>query len=120
MVIGAGAVGLLCAVAARLEGCTRIVITDIVRGRVDFAVQNNFADAGFVTPVERASSPQAQLGTAKQIASSIGELSYPDGLPVGRTDYTFECTGVESCVQSSIYVWLPPGSQHAHSKANTQ
>lgn len=116
IVIGIGAVGLLCAVAARLEGCTCVVIADIVKSRVEFAVQNKFADAGFVTPAKRASGPQEQLEMARQIASSIAELKYHDNSPVGRTDYTFECTGVESCVQSSIYVRVGSASRNLPNK----
>lgn len=80
------------------------MIADIVRARVDFAIEHKFADAGFVVPAKRASNPQEQLQMAKQMALSIGEVRYRDGSPVGRSDYTFECTGVESCVQASIYV----------------
>lgn len=103
-VIGAGAVGLLCAVAARVEGCTRVVIADIVAARVDFAVKHGFADSGFVVPAKRVEDAQERLDQAKEMASTICEVKDRDGAPVGRSDYTFECTGVESCVQASIYV----------------
>jgi len=103
-VIGAGAVGLLCAVAARLEGCSRVVIADIVEDRVKFALKNGFADAGFVVPAKRGASSEERLEIAKQMASALSEVRYPDGQAVARSDYTFECTGVESCVQASIMV----------------
>ncbi|KAI4718139.1 alcohol dehydrogenase [Aureobasidium sp. EXF-10727] len=101
-IIGAGAVGLLCAVAARLEGCSRVVIADIVEDRVEFALKNGFADAGFVVPTKRGASSEERLEIAKQMATSVEQVTYPDGQMVGRSDYTFECTGVESCVQASI------------------
>jgi L-iditol 2-dehydrogenase len=44
------------------------------------------------------------LQMAKEMAQYIGQVKYPHGQAVGRSDYTFECTGVESCVQASIYV----------------
>ncbi|THX66022.1 alcohol dehydrogenase [Aureobasidium pullulans] len=101
-VIGAGAVGLLCAVAARLSGCSRIVIADIVRSRVEFALHYRFADAGFVVPAKRGGTAEEELEIATEMAKSLAEVRYPDGTPVGRSNYTFECTGVQSCVQASI------------------
>ena len=80
------------------------MIADIVRARVDFAVEHKFADAGFVVPAKRATDPLEQLQMAKEMAQYIGQVKYPHGQAVGRSDYTFECTGVESCVQASIYV----------------
>lgn len=56
-------------------------------------------------PAARANDPQEQLTLAKEMATNLSkETKYDDGSPVGRSDYTFECTGVESCVQASIYV----------------
>lgn len=102
--IGAGAVGLLCAVAARLEGCTRVIMADIVGARVDFAVQHKFADAGFVVPAKRSADPEEQLQISKEMAQSLEKVKSPDGTAAGKSDYTFECTGVQSCVQASVYV----------------
>lgn len=96
--------GLLCAVAARLEGCTRVAIADIAETRVNFAVENRFADAGLVVPLKRSDDPLQRLAFAKELATSIGDVQDNAGRQVGRADYTFECTGVESCVQTSIYV----------------
>jgi L-iditol 2-dehydrogenase len=103
-VIGAGAVGLLCAVAARLEGCSKVVIADIVKARVDFATKHGFADAGFVVPARRGASSEERLQIAREMSASLAEVRYPDDTPVGSSNYTFECTGVESCVQASVLV----------------
>lgn len=103
-IIGAGAVGLLCAAVARQEGCTRIAIADIAASRVQFALRRAMADAGFVVPTKRAADSKESLVLATELASSLGEVQYADGQAVGRSDYTFECTGVETCVQASIYV----------------
>lgn len=110
LILGAGAVGLLCAVAARMEGCTRIAIADIVRGRVSFALEAGFADVGHVVEPKRGKSVEEQLSIAKDLASSVASLHWSDGSVVGKVDYTFECTGVESCIQASIYV-SPSGSR---------
>ena len=103
-ILGAGAIGLLCAIAARREGCTFIAIADIAEGRVNFATEKRFADVGFVVNGKRATSVQESLKMAKETATSIANLQLPNGTTLGRTDYTFECTGVESCVQTAIYV----------------
>ena len=99
-ILGAGAIGLLCAIAAR----TFIAIADIAEGRVNFATEKQFADVGFVVNGKRATSVEESLKMAKETATSIANLQLPNGTTLGRTDYTFECTGVESCVQTAIYV----------------
>lgn len=106
IILGAGAVGLLCAVAARLEGCTRITIADIVESRISFAVDHGFAQAGFQVPSKRYSDPTEQLHAAADIAKAMSQVKFPDGLPVDRADYVLECTGVEICTQTSVYVSL--------------
>ena len=103
-ILGAGAIGLLCAMAARRAGCTHIAIADIAEARVDFAIDKRFADAGFVVNGKRASNVEDGRGLAKATAASIASLQLPNGATLGRTEYTFECTGVESCVQTAIYV----------------
>lgn len=111
-IIGAGAVGLLCAAVARHLGCTHIAISDIAESRVDFALKKGMADAGFVVPAKRAKDSIESLGLAKKMAVALGDVKYKDGKTVGRSESTFECTGVETCVQASIYVSLPK----SHSK----
>lgn len=58
-VFGAGAVGLLVGAMAKLAGASRVVITDINAGRVDFAIREGFATHGSVFP--RFSSNQILL-----------------------------------------------------------
>jgi len=103
LVLGAGAVGQLCAVAARMAGCTKIAIADIDAGRVKWAIDNGFAEIGHVVPMKRAASGEESLMLAKDLAQDLGSLTWPDGSPTRRFSNTFECTGVPSCVQSSIY-----------------
>lgn len=62
------------------------------------------ADAGFVVPARRAADSSESLIFAKELASSLGDVKYDDGRTVGKSDYTFECTGVETSVQASVYV----------------
>lgn len=109
LVFGAGAVGLLCAAVARAEGASEVLIADIDRGRVDFAVANRFATGGFVVPLKRGANTTEELEIAQETAKSICAISNKVGEQV---DAVFECTGVPSCVQSAIYVGLtsPPAT----------
>jgi len=104
LVFGAGAVGLLCAAAAKLRGAGHVTIADIDQGRVEFAVKNKFADACYTVPMKRGSTTEENLEIAKETASTIGELKLSGNQTVGEVDAAFECTGVPACVQASIYV----------------
>lgn len=106
LVFGAGAVGLLCAAVCKLEGVKRVVIADVDAGRVKFATENGFAHEGFVVPMLRGSTTEENLGIARTIASEIGNLKGAAGEEVGEVDAVFECTGVNSCLQTAIYVSL--------------
>ncbi|KAJ3529475.1 hypothetical protein NM208_g9738 [Fusarium decemcellulare] len=56
LVIGAGAVGLLCAAVAKADGYKFVVMADIAENRLQFAKDNGFADATMVTKTLPASS----------------------------------------------------------------
>jgi L-iditol 2-dehydrogenase len=99
LVFGAGAVGLLCAAMAKVYGTKTVVIADIQAERVDFAVKNKFADAKIVVPMKRPEGIEAKLAFAKDIAEIVKTAS-----GVGEVDALFEYTGVESCLQTAIYV----------------
>ncbi|KAL7268904.1 hypothetical protein RUND412_008458 [Rhizina undulata] len=100
VVLGAGAVGLLVGAMAKLGGASRVVISDINKGRVDFAVKEGFATHGYVVPLgPRPEAIQEKLDIAKANAERICEVV---GKPNGA-DITFECTGMETCTQTGIY-----------------
>ena len=99
LIFGAGAVGLLCAAMCKYSGAKTVVIADIQADRVDFAVQNKFADAKIVVPMKRYTEIQEKLSFAKEVAEMVKQAS-----GVGEVDAVFECTGVESCLQAAIYV----------------
>ena len=99
LVFGAGAVGLLCAAVAKLRGAGKIIIADIDAGRLDFAVQNGFADTSYTVPLKRGKDIDDNLVIAQETAAEIGKVD-----DIGDVDVTFECTGVPSCVQAGIYV----------------
>jgi L-iditol 2-dehydrogenase len=99
LIFGAGAVGLLCAAMCKVSGVKTIIIADIQADRVDFAVQNKFADVKIVVPMKRFQEIQDKLDFAKEVASMVKEAS-----GIAEVDAVFECTGVESCLQAAIYV----------------
>lgn len=104
LIFGAGAIGLLCAVAVRAEGCRDVIMVDIDKGRLDFALEHGFASVVYAVPPRKGKTLEEKLDIARQTAAEIADLRWPDGQTVGKVQTTFECTGVESCVQAGIYV----------------
>lgn len=99
LVIGAGAVGLLCAAVAKSSGYSRVVMADIVQNRLDFALSNGFADAVVKLVARRAGNLDEGLAFSKEDAATLCKEN------AGETfTRTYECTGMESCVRTSIYV----------------
>ncbi|KAL5118945.1 hypothetical protein ACEQ8H_003074 [Pleosporales sp. CAS-2024a] len=109
LVFGAGAVGLLVAAMAKISGAATVVIADIDEGRVGFAVENKFAHQKFTVPMKRGATIEEQLDIAKETAASIGKIAKESGGEIGEVDAVFECTGVPSCVQASIFATRPGG-----------
>lgn len=103
LILGAGAVGLLSAAMAKVSGAKSVLIADIQEDRVNFAVQNGFADAAIVVPLARPETTEEKLDYAKKLAAQI-TATEAKGEEVGEVNVTFECTGVESCMQTAIYV----------------
>jgi L-iditol 2-dehydrogenase len=99
LVFGAGAVGLLCAAICKVSGAKTVIIADIQADRVDFAVQNKFADSKIVVPIKKFETIEDKLTFAKDVAELVKHASTG-----GDVDAVFECTGVESCLQAAIYV----------------
>jgi L-iditol 2-dehydrogenase len=109
LIFGAGAVGLLCAAVCKASGSGNLIIADIQQDRLDFAVRNKFADASVLVPMKRCETIEDKLAFAKQVAASVTAVTAKDGSPIGEVDAVFECTGVESCLQASIYATRPGG-----------
>ncbi|KAL2158615.1 hypothetical protein VTH06DRAFT_4097 [Thermothelomyces fergusii] len=139
LVIGAGAVGLLTAAMARQSGCSTVTIADVDRGRVDFAIAKGFATHGYVvdrtasnyspsssgtsTPVDGVMTPASTLSVssqfdyAKSLAADMLSLTAGAASPSALllededdgVDVTFECTGKEVCMHTSLYATRPGG-----------
>ncbi|RPB15538.1 GroES-like protein [Morchella conica CCBAS932] len=109
LIIGAGAVGLLVGAMAKLSGASRIIITDINEGRTDFAVKEGFATQGIVVPppAKRPETIEEKLAIAKENAATLTKAVGREG---SGADATFECTGMETCVQTGIYATRPGGT----------
>lgn len=103
LVLGAGAVGLLCAAVCKAQGAKTVVIADILKDRLDFAVTNGFADASILVPMARPQTIEDKLAYAQDVAASA-KAAEVNGQAVGEYTAVFECTGVETCVQTAIYV----------------
>lgn len=104
LVIGAGAVGLLTAAMLRVAAASaNIVICDIEARRVEFATANGFADRHFVVPMKRGSTIDEKLAIARETAVLALETA-GEGKDFLGFDAVFECTGVEACMQTSIFV----------------
>ncbi|KAI2615422.1 GroES-like protein [Hypoxylon sp. NC1633] len=112
IVLGAGAVGLLCAAVSKVAGAKTVVIADILEDRVKFAVDNGFADASLTVPIvtPRPDTVEDKLAYAQDLAESLKALRVGGSEEsVGEATVTFECTGVESCMQTAIYATQPGG-----------
>ncbi|KAG5951460.1 hypothetical protein E4U53_003043 [Claviceps sorghi] len=108
LVFGAGAVGLLAGAVSKAANAGVVIIADIQKDRVDFAVANGYADVGYVVPAARPQTIDDKLAYAQDVASKIGQLEVR-GKPVGQVSVVYECTGVETCTQASIYATRPGG-----------
>jgi len=107
LVFGDSAQGMLCAAMAKAYGSNYVTIAGFDKGRVDFAIQNKFAHAGFLVPIERGHTIDEKLQIAKVTAALAGQVQGSQGHPVGQVDVVFECTGVGSYLQAGIYLRSP-------------
>ncbi|KAL2065521.1 hypothetical protein VTL71DRAFT_3191 [Oculimacula yallundae] len=69
---------------------------------------------GAMTPVSTYSSISERLDGAKAVAADVLSVARPDMSPLEEdeddgVDVTFECTGKEACMQTSLYATKPGG-----------
>lgn len=95
-ITGAGAIGLLCARVARISGASSIVMADIDDARLNFAKQHGLADKTYRLPLG------GQEGGARAEFATRVSSEIQSALSVNRADVAFECTGVESCLNTCI------------------
>ena len=104
LILGAGAVGLLCAAVCLSIGAMHIVIADIRSERVDFAITRGFATAGLTIPLKQGHTIDKKLQIAEETAAMARHRLEFDSESEAAFDVVFECTGVEACTQAAIYV----------------
>ncbi|KAF2096106.1 GroES-like protein, partial [Rhizodiscina lignyota] len=103
IIVGAGAVGLLCASIAKFSGASKIGMIDIDQSRLEFAKKKGMADHIFTMPLK------GQEGESKpDFAARIGQeiLQHPG---FDRANVVFDCTGIDTCVNTCIEVCASGG-----------
>lgn len=98
VVFGAGPIGLISLALAKVSGACPLVITDLDRGRLDFA--QRFVPGAVGIQVDLSKSPQ-------EMADKVKDVVKENGGNVPRVVY--ECTGVQSSVIAASYVPRPAG-----------
>lgn len=98
VVFGAGPIGLISLAVAKAAGACPLVITDLDRGRLDFA--EKFVPGAVGVQVDLTKSPQ-------EMAVAIREVVKERAGDVPRV--VFECTGVQSSVITASFVPRPAG-----------
>lgn len=104
LVLGAGAIGLLCAGVCQSIGSRHIVIADIQPDRVDFAIEHGFATSGVTIPLKQGHSIDEKIQVAGETAAMVRHKLGSKSESEAAFDVVFECTGVEACTQTAIYV----------------
>ncbi|KAK4556230.1 hypothetical protein LTR86_006927 [Recurvomyces mirabilis] len=103
LVLGAGAIGLLCAAVARSKGVKNIEMVDVDPARLEFAKAQGLADTIFTIPLrpnEGEEKVEFCIRMAKDIISQNKERLF---------ETIIECTGVETCVNIGIHAAAPRG-----------
>ena len=104
LILGAGAIGLLCAAVCMSIGASHVVIADIQSDRVDFAIKHGFATSGVTIPLKQGHSIDEKIQIAGETAAMARNRLESDSGAGTAFDVVFECTGVEACTQAAIYV----------------
>lgn len=95
-VFGAGPVGLLTAAAAKAAGASHVTMADISESRLEFA-KSYIADE----TIHMSSKPPKGVDTNEFAKEEVEKLFQSGLIPA---NIVFDCTGVETCVQMSVYV----------------
>ena len=114
LVLGAGAIGLLCAAMSKVAGSGNVVIADLQQDRVAFATGGKFADVGVTIPLKHGHDMDGKLRIAKETAALACESLNTTTDSRDAFDVVLECTGIEACTQAAIYV------SHEHSASSNR
>lgn len=109
LILGAGAIGILCAAVCKATGASDVTIVDVDRTRLDFATSQapqgtQVADQSFLIPFS------GQEGESKaDFASRLSREMLESLKTNSRFHMAIECTGVETCVNLAIHSAAPGG-----------
>lgn len=113
LVFGAGAIGLLSCLLARVHGAKRIVALDINQERLEFAKVHGLADEVYCLPLSKPVAGEDGLEQAQETISAalatLLPLSADDEKGMEGADIVFECTGAPTCIQQSVFAAKPGG-----------
>lgn len=103
VVMGSGTIGLLCAAVARQFGAMRIVVVDILEGKLEFArgylgVETFRADVAR-SPEEDAERLLREFGLEEEGVDTVG----------GKVDTVIEASGAASSINMGIHLLRPGG-----------
>lgn len=113
LIIGAGAIGFLAAALIRTlsalgestASVSYIAAMDLDKGKLEALQDAGYADAVFEVPrtTPEPMTKEDGLSRSKELAKdALVALSEDDRGAIKGYDIVFECTGVESCIQSAI------------------
>ena len=115
LILGAGAVGLLACAAAKALGASFVAAVDIDSDRLAFGKRNGWIDSTYCLPASTA-APASHASRKEEDAAAMGALrsqaqqvlahfttSFPALEAEGGFDAVYECTGVPSCINLSIF-----------------
>ena len=104
LILGAGAIGLLCAAVSKINGSGHVTIADIQQDRVAFATSRGFADSGVTILLNQSLSVEEKLEISKETAALACKRLETEAGSKDAFDVVLECTGVEACTQAATYV----------------
>ena len=116
LIMGAGAIGLLTGAALSVMGATKIVIADIDAGRLEVATNLSKSNPNiklipYLLPIPAklsSASPPDPSTTISQSQSTTTTLLSTLSQPTSFSR-VFECTGIPSAIQTSIFAASPGG-----------
>ncbi|CAB4400225.1 sorbitol dehydrogenase-like protein [Rhizophagus irregularis] len=102
IIFGAGPVGLLAGAAAKASGAVKITMVDINQSRLDFA--KNYVANEVVLAEREIPQGLSSVNFAKRFSQKLLESG------VEQADVILECSGVETCIQTGIYMTKSKGT----------
>lgn len=107
LITGAGPIGIVQLLCASAAGATPIVITDVVKDRLDFA--QKVVPGTFTYQIDPKKTPLESAAEICKVFSKATGKHVAEGQKDVQPAITMECTGVESSVQTAAYATASSG-----------